>query len=123
MAGPAGRRQSVGVNVGGVMVGGGAPIVVQSMTMTYTADARATAQQCIELAEAAGKIVDTFFNSEPVLSKDGKRLVFVSNRPADGTGPALDGFFMGKSFPAGGGNLWRVDRNGDGWSEQHLLLV
>jgi dipeptidyl aminopeptidase/acylaminoacyl peptidase len=33
-----------------------------------------------ELAEAAGKIVDAYTNSEPMLSRDGKRLVFVSNR-------------------------------------------
>ena len=42
MAGPAMRRQSVGVNVGGVTVGGGAPVVVQSMTNTDTADIDAT---------------------------------------------------------------------------------
>src|SRR5438132_2717253 len=45
-------HRTVGVKVGHVQVGGGAPIVVQSMTMTDTADARATAAQCIELAEA-----------------------------------------------------------------------
>jgi (E)-4-hydroxy-3-methylbut-2-enyl-diphosphate synthase len=43
---------TVGVRVGSVQVGGGAPVVVQSMTMTDTADAAATARQCIELAEA-----------------------------------------------------------------------
>src|SRR5438128_3010419 len=43
-------HKTVGVKVGRVQVGGGAPIVVQSMTMTDTADAPATAQQCIELA-------------------------------------------------------------------------
>src|SRR4029079_8418464 len=42
-------HKTVGVKVGHVQVGGGAPVVVQSMTMTDTADARATAQQCIEL--------------------------------------------------------------------------
>jgi (E)-4-hydroxy-3-methylbut-2-enyl-diphosphate synthase len=50
-------HKTVGVNVGHVQVGGGAPIVVQSMTMTDTADARATAQQCIELAEAGSELV------------------------------------------------------------------
>ena len=45
-------HKTVGVRVGHVQVGGGAPVVVQSMTMTDTADAAATAQQCIELAEA-----------------------------------------------------------------------
>ena len=47
-------HKTVGVRVGSVQVGGGAPIVVQSMTMTDTADAKGTAQQCVELAEAGG---------------------------------------------------------------------
>jgi len=51
------RRKTVGVNVGGVMVGGGAPVVVQSMTNTDTADAMATARQCLELAEAGSELV------------------------------------------------------------------
>jgi len=50
-------HRTVGVKVGHVQVGGGAPVVVQSMTMTDTADARATAQQCIELAEAGSEMV------------------------------------------------------------------
>ena len=50
-------HKTVGVKVGDVQVGGGAPVVVQSMTMTDTADARATAQQCIELAEAGSELV------------------------------------------------------------------
>src|SRR5690242_1958104 len=50
-------HRTVGVRVGSVQVGGGAPVVVQSMTMTDTADARATAQQCIELAEAGSEMV------------------------------------------------------------------
>ena len=45
-----------------VQVGGGAPVVVQSMTMTDTADARATAQQCIELAEAGSEMVRVTVN-------------------------------------------------------------
>jgi (E)-4-hydroxy-3-methylbut-2-enyl-diphosphate synthase len=52
----------VGVKVGRVQVGGGAPIVVQSMTMTDTADATATAQQCIELAEAGSELVRVTVN-------------------------------------------------------------
>ena len=47
---------------GGVQVGGGAPVVVQSMTMTDTADASATAQQCIELAEAGSEMVRVTVN-------------------------------------------------------------
>ena len=48
-------HKTVGVKVGRVHVGGGAPIVVQSMTMTDTSDAQATAAQCIELAEAGSE--------------------------------------------------------------------
>ncbi|MCR6672277.1 flavodoxin-dependent (E)-4-hydroxy-3-methylbut-2-enyl-diphosphate synthase [Devosia ginsengisoli] len=57
MAGPAERRQSVGVDVGGVMVGGGAPVVVQSMTNTDTADIDATVRQVMQLARAGSEIV------------------------------------------------------------------
>ena len=57
MAGPAMRRQSVGVNVGGVTVGGGAPVVVQSMTNTDTADIDATVKQVMQLARTGSEIV------------------------------------------------------------------
>ncbi|UXN72113.1 flavodoxin-dependent (E)-4-hydroxy-3-methylbut-2-enyl-diphosphate synthase [Devosia neptuniae] len=57
MAGPAARRQSVGVDVGGVLVGGGAPVVVQSMTNTDTADIDATVKQVMQLARAGSEIV------------------------------------------------------------------
>ena len=55
-------HKTVGVKVGPVQVGGGAPIVVQSMTMTDTADADATAHQCIELAEAGSEMVRVTVN-------------------------------------------------------------
>src|SRR5207237_760650 len=55
-------HRTVGVNVGHVQVGGGAPVVVQSMTMTDTADARSTAAQCIELAEAGSEMVRVTVN-------------------------------------------------------------
>src|SRR5580765_4905434 len=58
-------HRTVAVKVGsgnGVQVGGGAPIVVQSMTMTDTADAAATATQCIELAEAGSDMVRVTVN-------------------------------------------------------------
>src|SRR6201990_3017956 len=51
------RRQSVPVNVGGVAVGGGAPIVVQSMTNTDTADVDSTVRQVAALANAGSEIV------------------------------------------------------------------
>ncbi|GLQ11677.1 4-hydroxy-3-methylbut-2-en-1-yl diphosphate synthase (flavodoxin) [Devosia yakushimensis] len=47
----------MGVNVGGVLVGGGAPVVVQSMTNTDTADIDATVKQVMQLARAGSEIV------------------------------------------------------------------
>ncbi|MGB7009053.1 MAG: flavodoxin-dependent (E)-4-hydroxy-3-methylbut-2-enyl-diphosphate synthase, partial [Pseudolabrys sp.] len=49
------RHRSVAVDVGGVMVGGGAPIVVQSMTNTDTADVAGTARQVAALAAAGSE--------------------------------------------------------------------
>jgi (E)-4-hydroxy-3-methylbut-2-enyl-diphosphate synthase len=56
-AGPRPRHRTVGVRVGSVMVGGGAPIVVQSMTNTDTADVDATVAQVAALARAGSEIV------------------------------------------------------------------
>src|SRR6476659_8259354 len=56
-AAPEQRRQSVPVTVGKVQVGGGAPIVVQSMTNTDTADVNATVGQVAALARAGSEIV------------------------------------------------------------------
>ena len=55
-------HQTVEVRVGAVAVGGGAPVAVQSMTLTDTADAIATATQCIELAEAGSELVRVTVN-------------------------------------------------------------
>jgi (E)-4-hydroxy-3-methylbut-2-enyl-diphosphate synthase len=55
-------HRTVGVKVGRFQVGGGAPVVVQSMTMTDTADARATARQVVELAEAGSEMVRVTVN-------------------------------------------------------------
>ena len=52
MAGQSARRRSVGVDVGGVVVGGGHPIVVQSMTNTDTADVESTVRQVAALKSA-----------------------------------------------------------------------
>src|SRR6202142_3886954 len=51
------RHQTVGVQVGKVQVGGGAPVVVQSMTNTDTADVASTVRQCVELALAGSELV------------------------------------------------------------------
>ncbi|HZP79924.1 MAG TPA: flavodoxin-dependent (E)-4-hydroxy-3-methylbut-2-enyl-diphosphate synthase [Pseudolabrys sp.] len=51
------RHKTVAVKVGGVVVGGGGPIVVQSMTNTDTADVEATARQVAALARAGSELV------------------------------------------------------------------
>lgn len=57
------RRPSQRVLVGKVMLGGGAPIVVQSMTNTDTADAEATTKQVFELAQAGSELVRITVNT------------------------------------------------------------
>lgn len=59
---PTKRHRTVGVPVGGVLVGGGAPVVVQSMTLTDTADAAKTAAQCVELWQAGSEMVRVTVN-------------------------------------------------------------
>src|SRR5947209_11367631 len=56
------RHKTYGVKVGNVRVGGGAPVVVQSMTNTDTADVAATVQQCVELAGAGSELVRVTVN-------------------------------------------------------------
>ncbi|MFL2687906.1 MAG: flavodoxin-dependent (E)-4-hydroxy-3-methylbut-2-enyl-diphosphate synthase [Alphaproteobacteria bacterium] len=56
-SGIASRRKSVAVKVGNVTIGGDAPVVVQSMTNTDTADADGTAQQVADLHRAGSEIV------------------------------------------------------------------
>ena len=51
------RQRTHPVRVGHVTVGGGAPVVVQSMSNTDTADAESTAAQCRQLAEAGSELV------------------------------------------------------------------
>jgi (E)-4-hydroxy-3-methylbut-2-enyl-diphosphate synthase len=58
------RRRTVAVNVGGVKIGGGAPIVVQSMTNTDTADVTATVNQVKALAEAGSELVRVTVNTD-----------------------------------------------------------
>jgi len=57
-------RHSVAVRVGSVNIGGSAPVVVQSMTNTDTADVAATVQQVIELARAGSELVRITVNSD-----------------------------------------------------------
>src|SRR4029077_12914026 len=56
-SGPAERHQTIAVKVGNVAVGGGAPVVVQSMTNTDTADVAVTTAQVAALARAGSELV------------------------------------------------------------------
>src|SRR4249920_3607375 len=86
-------HRTVGVRVGGprgVQVGGGAPIVVQSMTLTDTADARGTAAQCVELAEAGSEMVRITVN----LPEAAARVAEIKQRMLDAgcTAPLIGDF-------------------------------
>ena len=63
------RRKSVGVKVGSVMIGSGAPVVVQSMTNTDTADAESTAKQVQELAAVGSELVRITVDTEKAASQ------------------------------------------------------
>jgi (E)-4-hydroxy-3-methylbut-2-enyl-diphosphate synthase len=58
------RHSTIPVSIGGVLMGGNSPIVVQSMTNTDTADIAATTKQVIELAEAGSEIVRITVNND-----------------------------------------------------------
>jgi (E)-4-hydroxy-3-methylbut-2-enyl-diphosphate synthase len=58
------RHSTVGVNVDHIRIGGGAPVVVQSMTNTDTADVEATVVQVTELARAGSELVRITVNTE-----------------------------------------------------------
>jgi (E)-4-hydroxy-3-methylbut-2-enyl-diphosphate synthase len=58
------RRPTATVDVGGVLIGSGHPIVVQSMTNTDTADADATAIQVAQLAHAGSELVRVTVNND-----------------------------------------------------------
>src|ERR1700727_1172991 len=51
------RHKTVGVKVGKIQVGGGAPVVVQSMTNTDTVDTPSPPRQCLELPQAGSELV------------------------------------------------------------------
>jgi (E)-4-hydroxy-3-methylbut-2-enyl-diphosphate synthase len=69
MTPPAARRPSLACHVGPVQIGGDAPVVVQSMTNTDTADAPATARQVAELAEAGSEIVRITVNNRAAAAR------------------------------------------------------
>ena len=57
------RRKTTSVRVGDIHIGGDAPIVIQSMTNTDTADAEGTAKQVYELAQAGSELVRITVNT------------------------------------------------------------
>jgi Tol biopolymer transport system component len=70
-----------------------------------------------QIASFSGKWNDL----EPAMAPDGSFLVFASNRPIATGGKVIDGNYNGQIVTAGGGNLWRVDRNSSGWGEPYRL--
>ncbi|HEV3036445.1 MAG TPA: flavodoxin-dependent (E)-4-hydroxy-3-methylbut-2-enyl-diphosphate synthase [Candidatus Angelobacter sp.] len=58
------RRKTISVKIGNVVVGGGAPVVVQSMTNTDTADVPGTIQQVAQLAQAGSELVRVTVNND-----------------------------------------------------------
>ena len=63
------RHKTIGVKVGSIQIGGEAPIVVQSMTNTDTADANATAAQVQQLSAAGSELVRITVNNEEAASQ------------------------------------------------------
>ncbi|MES9899127.1 MAG: flavodoxin-dependent (E)-4-hydroxy-3-methylbut-2-enyl-diphosphate synthase [Sedimenticola sp.] len=61
---PVNRHSTIAVRVGSVLVGGNAPVVVQSMTNTDTADVGATTEQVLQLAQAGSELVRLTVNTE-----------------------------------------------------------
>jgi hypothetical protein len=66
-----------------------------------------------QIAPFSGQWMDL----EPAMAPNGSFLVFASSRPTTADGRTLDGAYFGKTFPGAGGNLWRVNRTGNGWSD------
>ena len=62
------RHKTSSVNIGGVIVGGNAPVVVQSMTNTHTADVAATTHQIMQLANAGSELVRITVNDKDAAS-------------------------------------------------------
>src|ERR1700744_5636248 len=84
------RRHAVTVNIGGIRVGSDAPVVVQSMTNTDTADIDSTVQQVAALARAGSELVRITVNND-----DAAKAVpyIVDALPAKGWDPPLVGDF------------------------------
>src|SRR5256885_13624217 len=91
------RRSSVQVSIGAIRVGGGAPIVVQSMTNTDTADAEGTARQVQALVSAGSELVRITVNT----SEAAAAVAPIRERlqRARGRGPPIRGFHLHRPQP------------------------
>ncbi|MEZ5395758.1 MAG: flavodoxin-dependent (E)-4-hydroxy-3-methylbut-2-enyl-diphosphate synthase [Bryobacterales bacterium] len=104
------RRNTIACDVGGVTVGGGAPVVVQSMTNTDTADTAATVNQVMALAKAGSELVRVTVNNEaaaqavPVIVDTLSR-ASASRSPSSGTSTTT-GTCCSRSIPTAPA-LWR----------------
>src|SRR5258706_12042698 len=94
---PITRRKTVGVKVGHIQVGGGAPVVVQSMTNTDTADVAGTVAQCKELAEAGSELVRITVNMPGSAAAGGRN--FAPLRGAGGVTPITRAFLFKRHAP------------------------
>ena len=72
------RHPTTAVQVGPIQIGGGAPLVVQSMTNTDTADIAASVRQIAELARAGSELVRLTVNNE-----EAARLPVITGTPGD----------------------------------------
>ena len=82
-------RTTVACHVGAVVVGGGAPVVVQSMTNTDTADAAGTTKQVAELALAGSEIVRITVNNRAAATKVASEPRRRNTIPARAAGPTM----------------------------------
>lgn len=87
---PIQRKETVPVNVGGIIVGGDAPVVVQSMTNTDTTDPASTAEQIVSLADAGSELVRITVNTD----KAAKAVAEIERRVRDAgcTAPIVGDF-------------------------------
>ncbi len=118
------RRKAVPVRVGGVTVGGNAPIIVQSMTNTDTADIAGTVQQCKELADAGSELVRITVNVKE--SAAAVPAIVEELRSAGCTTPIIGDFHYNghtllKEFPACAKALdkYRINPGNCGFGEKH----
>ena len=118
------RRETVSVNVGGVMVGSKHPVVVQSMTNTDTADAKGTASQIIELAFAGSEIVRITVNN----SEAARAVPEIKERIADAGYPVpivgdfhYNGHILLREFPEAARALakYRINPGNVGVGKKH----